>query len=374
MLGALDYHSLATAVKRALAAFASITNPMMAKGDLIVGTGPNPGTDYARKAAPANGYVRMADSTQTDGWQDVPAAFTFKNRLVNPDGGIYQRVVAATADDTYFSDRWNMLTQTGTVTPSVLTDPEDGFPKGVRITQSQVAAQRFGFSQIIKGRNCKDLRGKSGVLVPRVRISNSQAIRYAILGWTSTEDAVTSDVVNDWTSAVYTAGNFFLAANLSVLVVGAQTPAANTWTSLAAITAALGSAFNNIVVFVWTEGTAAQNVTLDFDYVQFERGSVATEFERRNDAAELVMAQEYYETGRASTNVSNGISTGTYRIRIPFKVTKFAGPTVGMTNSSASNTGSGSAGDILTDSFNWDVGISAGNFARVDDWTAAAEL
>ena len=219
----------------------------------------------------------------------------FRNRLINPSGAVYQRAIAATADDTYFADRWYALTQTGTITPSVLTDPEDGYPSGVRLTQSQASAQRFGFAQIIEGKNCKDMRGSSGVLVPRIRASASQAIRYAILGWTGAEDTVTSDVVNDWTSGTYTAGNFFLASNVSVIAVGAQTPSANTWTSLAALTAALGSTFNNIVVMVWTEGTAAQNFTLDFDYVQIEKGALALPFETRAIGQEVNLCDRYYQ-------------------------------------------------------------------------------
>jgi hypothetical protein len=259
----------------------------------------------AKLAASAYGTSGANKLLQLDGSGKLPAVDgsqltgiaggSFKNLLINPSGAIYQRAVAATADDAYFADRWNMLTQTGTVTPSVLTAPEDGYPVGVRITQSQASAQRFGFSQIIEGINCKHLRGGNGALTPRIRISNSQAIRYAILGWTGTEDTVTSDVVLDWTSASYTAGGFFLGSNVSVLAVGAQTPSANTWTSLASISAALGSSFNNIIVMVWTEGTAAQNVTLDFDYVQFERGSAGTAFETRSYGVELHLCQRYYE-------------------------------------------------------------------------------
>lgn len=272
----------------------------------------------------------------------------FRNRLINPRGAIYQRAVAATADDTYFADRWYMLTQTGTVTPSVLTDPEDGYPTGVRITQSQASAQRFGFAQIIEGKNCKDLRGGSGVLVPRIRASASQAIRYAILGWTGTEDAVTSDVVNDWTSGTYTAGNFFNSTTLSVIAVGAETPSANTWTSLAALTASLGSTFNNLIVMVWTEGTAAQNFTLDFDYVQFERGSIATPFEFRLHSMEVNMCLPYaaaLSSGSAFTLVPGygyRVSTNIADTEVRFLPVMRANPTLntgGATFSSAGVTG-----------------------------------
>src|SRR5207244_4481110 len=99
--------------------------------------------------------------------------------------------------------------------PSVLTDPEDGFTHGLRVTQSQASAQRFGLAQIIEGKNCKHARGNSGTLLPRIRCSASTPIRYAILGWTGTEDVVTSDVVLSWTSGTFTAGNFFNSTTLS---------------------------------------------------------------------------------------------------------------------------------------------------------------
>lgn len=268
------------------------------------------GTTRTITAPNANTALQISSFSHTINGPTAARTFTFPdadstiaattsiptpNLLFNPDGRIYQRAVAATADDTYFADRWYILTQTGTVTPSQLTAPEDGYPYGIRITQSQVTAQRFGFAQIIEGSNCKQLRGQNAALQPRVRISNSQAIRYAILGWTGTEDTVTSDVVNDWTSGTYTAGNFFLAANLTVISVGAVTPSANTWTSLTTITGACGSSFNNLIVMVWTEATAAQNVTLDFDYVMLNTGSSVSSFERKSTGEQLALCARYYE-------------------------------------------------------------------------------
>lgn len=311
------------------------------------------------------GSVVLADPTQASGFQSVPVAFNWKNRLINPDGRIYVRAAVATADDTYFANSWYILSQTNTVTPSVLTDPEDGYPAGVRITQSQAVAQRFGFAQIIEGRYCKDLRGKSGVMVPRIRCSSAQAIRYAILGWTGTEDAVTSDVVLDWTSASYAAGGFFLAANLQVLSVGSQLPTVNTWASLAAITAALGSTFNNIVVMVWTEGTAAQNVTLDFDYVQFERGSVATEFERRTHTIEELLTQRYlpsFVVGDVDESVigqGGCVNTSAAHVFLPFRAEARTPPTgVTVSNVAHFNLYSGIAGATAATA----ISIS-GNFA-----------
>jgi hypothetical protein len=227
-----------------------------------------------------------------------------RNMLINPRGGdVYQRIVAATADDVYFSDRWYALTQTGTVLPAVLSDPENGHPTGTRITQSQATAQRFGYAQIVEGKNCKDMRGSSVTFTPRVQVSGAQSLRYAILAHTGTEDLVTSDVVNNWTSSTFTAGNFFIVG-LEIVAIGSATPVANTWTSLPLIAGIVPSNMNNLITFVWTESAQAQNFTLDYDFNQLEAGSVATPFERRDYGRELMMCQRYF----SQTNFNGPLS------------------------------------------------------------------
>jgi hypothetical protein len=193
-----------------------------------------------------------------------------RNLLVNPAGAINQRGLSTVSDGAYFLDAWYALTQTGAVTPSQLTDPESGFPTGGRLLQAQATAQRFGFAQVIEGKNCRHLRGKNGCLTPRLRASVAMTVRYAILGWTGTEDTVTRDVIADWTSASFTAGGFFASSNLSVLGTGSAALVVSPWTTLPPLIAPLGTSFNNLIVMVWTDAAQAQNVTLDWDFVQFE--------------------------------------------------------------------------------------------------------
>lgn len=194
----------------------------------------------------------------------------------NPFFQVNQRQGSSLTDDVYGPDRWYALTQTGAIAYALQTDQENGQPHNVRLTQSQATAQRFGLATIIEGKFCKHLRGQQVTFRPRVRISASQVVRMAVLEWTGTEDAVTSDVVNDWTSASYAANAFFLAASVTVTGVGAKTPPAATWTDMDALTVTLGSSFNNLVLFVWTEAVAAQNVTLDIGKVRFVRGPHAS--------------------------------------------------------------------------------------------------
>lgn len=219
----------------------------------------------------------------------------FRNLLINPHGQVNQRGVASAADTAFAWDRWRVRTQTAAVGISTITDAEDGSPSMMRLTQSQVAAQRMGIAQVIEGRNCKHLHGKAAVLSGRVRYSNAAPIRYAILEHTGTEDAPPADVVNSWTNGTFTAGNFFIASNLTVRAVGTQTPAANTLTDIPALSAILGSTFNNLIAFIWTEGTAAQTSTLDLS-LQFEQGTAPTTREFRPIGIEEALCARYCQT------------------------------------------------------------------------------
>lgn len=235
-----------------------------------------------------------------------------KNLLINGAFAIDQRNAGAStaiSDDAYCFDRWYILTQTASVNVSQQTLQEDGISSNIRITQNQTSAQRFGLAQIIEAKDSQRARAKALTLMKRVRISNSQALRYAILEWTGTADSVTSDVVNDWTSSTYTAGNFFLSSNLNVLGVGSITPSSATWTNLTKLTATAGSSTNNFIVFVWTEGVAAQNVTLDIAKAQLEVSSYASDFEKRPYALELELCKRFFEK-IAGTEVSEAIGAG----------------------------------------------------------------
>lgn len=263
-----------------------------AKGDLLVGSANDA---VVKKAVGNNGEILVADSGQSDGliWSPRPQ----KSLLRNANFMIDQRVNSSTsrADDTYCLDGWYVLTQSNPIAVSQQSAQEDGQHYNVRLSQSNASAQRMGIAQILEGRDCKHLRGKTVTFRPRVRCSSNQAIRIAVLEWTGTEDSVTSDVVNSWTSGAYTAGNFFLASNLTVSGVGAKTPAAATWTDMDGLTVTLGSTFNNLIVMVWTEGTAAQNVTLDVGQALLVRGSYAGEIEFTKFQEVLAHCYRYYQ-------------------------------------------------------------------------------
>lgn len=255
---------------------------------------------------------------------------TFKNRLINGSFAVNQRKNTSRTDDQYCFDRWYVLTQSAAIAPSELTNPETGAPTGIRLTQSNATPQRIGLAQIIESINCRDLRSEITTIAGRVRLSTTSAVRYAVIEWTGTADSVTSDVVNDWTSSTYTAGNFFISSNVNILAVGSVSCTAATWRALDALNATCGEAMNNIIVVVWTESTLAQNGTLDFNRVQYEKGGEATDFEARPFAIEFASCRRYYRktfpyattpaqnAGRSGAAFSASVAAGTYNHRFVY--------------------------------------------------------
>lgn len=259
-----------------------------------------------------------------------------RNRLKNASFQVDQRGNSATsrANDVYGIDCWYTLTQTAAIQITQQTLQENGQPYNIRLTQNQAAAQRMGVAQIVEARDSQQDRAKAMTLSARIRCSSSQAIRYAILEWTGTADAVTSDVVSNWASGTYTAGNFFLAANLTVTAVGSITPSAAAWTTITQLTGVLGSSVNNQIVFIWTEGTAAQNVTLDVGVVQLEPGGLATPFDFRTFEQDDMDANRYLPgffcttiTTRGVIGIGHAVNGTTGQANIPFRVRARIPPT-----------------------------------------------
>jgi hypothetical protein len=218
-----------------------------------------------------------------------------KNRLINGAFNVNQPGLTTAADAVYHLDQWYALTETGSVTIAQQTDQENGQPTSLRMTQPDVTAKRIGSAQPIESINCRDLRGQTVALRARIRCSVSQAIRWAVVEWTGTADAITKDVVSSWTSGTFTTGNFFIATTTTIAATGNITPAANTWTDLLA-SATISSSANNLIVFIWSEGTLAQNATLDLGLVQLAQGAQTPFESARPVSMELALAQRYYQS------------------------------------------------------------------------------
>ncbi|MBB5046542.1 hypothetical protein HNR60_001290 [Rhodopseudomonas rhenobacensis] len=229
-----------------------------------------------------------------------------RNYLINPSGEIAQSAIGSQADASYDFDQWLTLTQAAAVSVSSVADAENGTPFMMRSLQAGAAAQRFGRLQWLERLFCRELRGQPVVLSARVRSSVAATLRYAIVEWTGTPDAIAKDVVNDWSSASLTAGGFFTAAYTTVVGTGATALAANVLSDIAPLTGTVSSAMNNLAVLFWTDAAQPQNVTLDIAKVKLERGGVPTPFVAPRWNAVLADCLRYY-----AKTYATGVAPGT---------------------------------------------------------------
>lgn len=298
--GSLEFYAAGTLTPKDTFADAGLTIPNgtiilndlgRSPVDIFAGVG-----DYRVYLKDAAGVIiGEADPFSADAAAPAPAGSGFRNLLINGDFSINQRVATSVADDAYCLDGWYVLTETGNVTVAQQSLQAFGIPTNIRLTQPDVTAKRMGLAQIVEYANCRHLKSFGAVFSGRVRHSVAAPIRYAILSWTGGADAVTSDVVLDWTNASFSAGAFFLAANVTVQAVGVVNPTPGTWTDIPSITATLSGSMNNLMVFVWTENVTAQNATLDFARMQIEPGVDASEFETLPRDVQMMHCQRYYQ-------------------------------------------------------------------------------
>ena len=289
-------------------------------------TGSGGGAGTITSIAPGAGLQNAGTTAAitSSGALSIDGAFGFRNRLINPNGAVWQRAnsgAAAIADVTYAFDRWYGLTQTAGVTASQVTNAENSTPYMMRLSQANATAQRFGIAQAIESANCIDLRGQGVALSARVRMSVSTTLRYAIVEWTGTADTITKDIVNSWTSGTFTTGNFFISTTTTIVAAGSIALTANTLATIS-LTGTISGSANNLLVFFWTDSTQAQNVTLDVGKVQLEQGLQATPLAVRAHGQEISFCHRYYFRIYHNSIVARAVNFfgTTSNIGIPYKL------------------------------------------------------
>lgn len=250
------------------------------------------------------------------------------NLLINGDGMVFQRsgAITTSADDTYHVDRWYALTQSGACTVTQRLDAANGVPFLIRMTQSSASSQRIGSGQILEAVDSKVLRGQTVALSGKAALSVSGTVRFAVLEWTGTADSVTSDVVNNWASGTFTAGNFFPASNVTVAATGSQAVTANTLTDFS-LSATISGSCNNLIVLVWSDTVLTQTSTFDFR-AKLERASAATAWVKECYADIINRCYRYYYRLFSSvfTNAAGSFRQATNAVSImhyspvPFRV------------------------------------------------------
>lgn len=248
-----------------------------------------------------------------DSLQIAPAQM--RNLWINSDFGINQRGLTSVADSAYCLDRTYSLTESGSLTVGQLSQPTDGIPYAMRLTQPDASPKRMGAAQVVEARNCLAYRGSSLVFVPKLRSSAGGTLRAALLAHTGTADSVTRDVINTWASTTYTPGNFFIASNLTVIAHGSVVATANAWTDVPVSSASAGgivapSGMNNLIMVFWTESAQAQNATLDASIMRGGLGTNAPIWTPPDAQEELARCQRYLPAFNGNTIGNTLLGTG----------------------------------------------------------------
>ncbi len=283
----------------------------------------------------------LLDDTTTDAMLATlgAASAAYKNIVINGGFSVAQRGTAFTAastpansDDTYLLDQWILLSDGNDIVG--VSQVAGAFSRSQFGLKAEVetANKKFGFLQILEASTCIPLRGQTISLSFAAKTATSKVInnvRAAVLEWTGTADAVTSDVVNAWSNQ---GTNPTLVANWAALNTAANLALATTETTYEIEGITVGASCNNLAVFVWIDDTdAAADDLLYLGEVQVVRGSVATPFVAKTYAEELRDCLRYcWGIRGADATIGPGMcfTTGQARIIVHFPVPMMTIPSV----------------------------------------------
>lgn len=171
-----------------------------------------------------------------------------RNLLINSSFRNWQRGTSLTlADGAMGPDGWFVLSESGSVTCA----PGSNF-YGVGVGKYAVAevssTQRVGFGQVLYS---QDVYHSSGTETFWFQCHADDipfnTIRAAVLQGTGTTDNQPRDIVNNWASTTYTAGNFF-HANWTPIA----TASTNAFGDIS-IPVVIAASRKNVAVFIWSE-------------------------------------------------------------------------------------------------------------------------
>lgn len=308
----------------------------------------------------------LGDAIDTSVW-NVGFGQAGKNKIINGDFSINQRGFTSTTTTTTFGfDRWQFITQGGTVTYSAQTFTAGAAPVA--------GYESTNFARIVStGQSATSDRSILTQKMENVRTFAGQTVTVSFWAKAATG---TPSVAAEFSQVFGTGGSS------PVNVTGQKTAITTSWAryslnftipsisgktisstdsifQLRLYTSA-GSDYNS-----QTASLGLQSATIDFWGVQVEAGLKATPFQTASGGSlqqELAMCQRYYEN-TDSFRMRGIDSTVTDVLMVYYKVLKRSAPTTSLTIGSGSGTISnsflGGAGVALTGSYDLQASIQA---------------
>lgn len=304
------------------------------------------------------GHLLLDDTDGAAVWGRITAVR--ENLLLNGDFSQWYRQstgAVATADDDYFAPKWYTLIQGANSTvrqeTSVTSSTRDA-DTGCRLT-SGGTTNRFGIAQIVEARPSWTLQGRDAIFQVAMKAnlnagSGNIDVRIAILEWTGTADSVTSEVVNDWTSSDYTAGNFFASSNLTVVAVEQYEVGHSQW-GVYTVKGAISNNCDNVIVMVWAEDVPAHaDDYLIVTEAGLYEGRAQQEWRVRHNERQLCerFCQRAESVGSAGVFLENGWRHSPTVLRVPYRMSPSmrSAPSLEHGVTSYDNTGALTAGEM----------------------------
>ena len=244
-------------------------------------------------------------------WGAAASSVCARNYITNGDMQVAQRGASFTGggttdiskndDDDYTLDQWILLSDGNDIVDVTQATevPTAGATNSIAL-DVETTAKKFGILQVIEGKDCKSIIGGTASLSFKMKASavdKLDSVKAAIISWSSTVDAVTSDVVSAWgaegTRPTLATNWTYENANSSG-TTGNFTPTTS-WATYTLKNVSIDtSSTTNVAVFIWsdvTDTTAGQ--FLYITDVQLEAGADTTDYLRKRYDDELRNCTRY---------------------------------------------------------------------------------
>lgn len=219
------------------------------------------------------------------------------NLLINGNFDVWQRNTTFTQnDDLYIADHWNALQEANSSwTFARDTDvPTTGSKYSLKASNA-TANNQAAVVQFLEGRDAKQFANQNLSLSFYAKTVSSEIanLRCAILSWTGTEDAITSDVISTWAQ---NGTNPTWATSWTMENVPVNLALTNSWAQYKIENVPIDTAgMKNIAVVIWVDdGTITSGDDFWLTQVMLNTGGTAATFAPRLYAEELAMCQRYY--------------------------------------------------------------------------------
>jgi len=240
-----------------------------------------------------------------------------RQAIINGNFDVSQRattfVAGANNDDVYTLDHWNLISDGNDVldvSQEAITDlPGSNYA----IKLDVETAKRAGIVQFLEAKDAQKFKGKTVSISFAVKSANISAIRATVLSWSSTADAITSDIVGTWAATPTWATNWADNATPADLTV------TSSWTTVKVEGIAIDEAtVNNLALAIWLPNEETIGDIVYISQVQMNMGSVALPFQPKSYAQELADCQRYY--WRSTTAANHVIGFGMAVSTTVFKI------------------------------------------------------